>query len=297
MEFSFRIHAARADGTVNRRFHKARYTAALRFGVVLPADRRFIELSFSGQPSLDVTAHGENVAYEGSLTLDGRTFAEVVVIAKPRDSGKVDLITFWPRSQHADAHQSYTDPLVDTAMDGTPFDIEVVATRMHAAFRENAGASPATLMKLLYDEEAGSLRESAQRLADLLDESFAREKDTANARDAEQAAREQAEAERDAAQAELEKLKRAAYIAPPVGTSVDASGPAVLERVSEGRRGKSNQRAVLLHMSDGTVRANNWERGFEARLAYAKQLEGKPIRTDVWGGYSWRDWFKNIYPA
>lgn len=295
VEFSFRIHARRADGTANRRFHKVRYTAALRFGVVLPSERGFVELSFEGQPITDVEAHGENRAYEGRLRLDDEEFANVVAIVKPRrDPGKVDLITFWPRSQHQDAHQSYTDPLVDTALDGTPFDIHVVATRMYEVFRDNAGASPATLMKLLYEEEAEALQEKAQRLGELLEESFEREREASVALEKERAAREVAEKERDVTLVKLAELKSQAYLRPPDGTKPDASEPVTLERVSEGWRGR---RAILLHMSDGTERANNWPRGFEARLEYAKRLEGRRVRTDAWGGYSWKQWFQNIYPV
>jgi hypothetical protein len=297
VKFSFRIHATRADGTVNRRFHKVCYTAALRFGEVLPAERGFVEVSFEGEPAYDVVAHGDNEAHEGRLTLNEESFADVVAIVKTRSDRKVDLITFWPRSQHPDAHQSYTDPLVDTACDGTAYPIEIVATRMFPAFEKNPGASPATLMKILYEEESDELRRSGQRLAELLQESFDRERDATIAQERERAAREKVEAELDATKVQLDELRSRAYIRPPIGSSVDSSGPVRLKRATKGRRGKLNQPAVLLHMSDGTIRANNWDRDFDARYEYAKNLEGSLVRTDVWGGYSWRDWFKNIYPV
>lgn len=297
MEFQFRIHATRADGTVNRRFHKARYTAALRFGVVLPAERGFVELSFQGSPAADVLGHGENKSYEGQLSLNGEHFPDVIVIARPRDSRRTDLITFWPKSQQPDAHQSYTDPLVDTAVDGTPFDIQIVATRMHAVFKLNAGASPATLMKLLYEEEAETLRAHAETLGRLLDESFSREREAGTALEEARTARAAAEAERLAAQNELNRLRRLAQVPEPFDkASRRLSDPVTLKAVTEGPRGKNNQPAVLLHMSDGSVRANNWERGYAARLKYAERLIGTVVRTDVWGPYSEREWFKNIYP-
>lgn len=297
MKFSFRIWQKRPDGGPNRRFHKVRYTAALRFGVVLDAAQGFVEVSFDGETFEDVKAHVGNEAYIGQFHLGAQSFGNVVVITKQQGSGKVGLITFWPQTQQPDAHHSYTDPLVDTAMDGTPFDIQKVAGQMHDAFRENAGASPATLMKIIYDDEFGSLRDSAFRLSELLEESFRRERETSEALDMERASRQQVEAKNADLVAENEELRALAYIAPPKGAAVDSSEPVMLERASEDIRGKFNQRAVLLHMSDGTVRANNWERGFEARLAYAKNLEGKLVRTDVWGGYSCEKWFKNIYPV
>lgn len=227
MEFSFRIHANRVDGSVNRRFHKVRYTAALRLGEVLPAERGFVELSFEGQPSVEVDVHGENKAYDGRLILNGRIFEDVVAIVRPRDARKFDLVTFWPRSQHPDAHQSYTDPLVDTAVDGTPFDIKVVASRMYEAFKANAGASPATLMKVLYDEETGLLRESAHRLADLLDESLHRERETTFALDTAHAKLAEATAEAERAKSERTELEeivaalRAQAANAPMATSQD----------------------------------------------------------------------------
>lgn len=210
MEYQFRVHATRADGSANRRFHKIRYTAALRLGVVLHAERGFVELRFDGQPIDDVTAHGDNSAYCGQMTLEGRTFSDVVVIVRHRDTQKVDLVTFWPRSQHPDAHQSYTDPLVDTAMDGTPFNIDAVASRMHEAFRDNAGASPATLMKLLYEEETEAIRSSAHRLADLLQESLDREREAIAALDSERTAREAAESAHNALHERLDEVSREA---------------------------------------------------------------------------------------
>lgn len=296
VRFNFRIHASKADGTKNYRFHKVRYTAALRFGVVLNADNGYLQLAFDGKHAADVIAHEGNEAYDGVLLMEGGRFDDVIAIVKPRHPNPI-LITFWPRSQHPDAHQSYTDPLVDTAMDGTPFDIEIVASRMHEVFKENAGASPATLMKLLYEEETENLRQGAQRLGVLLQESFERERNIALDRDKQKAARADAEKERDEAQEKLKSLQKQVFIDPPLSTKPDLSKPAVLLRAEEGVAGKQNQRAVVLYLSDGTVRSCNWARNFEARLQYAKKLEGTVVQTDVWGGWNGLRWFNNIYPT
>lgn len=71
MRFNFRIHASKADGTKNYRFHKVRYTAALRFGVVLNADNGYLQLAFDGKHAADVIAHEGNEAYDGVLLMEG----------------------------------------------------------------------------------------------------------------------------------------------------------------------------------------------------------------------------------
>lgn len=309
MHLTFVIWERRADGLPNRRFHKVRYTAALRLGVVPAPTNGRVAIGFYGDLAPDVEPHPGKTALKGTLQIADKEFSDVVVIVKSRTDGRYDLVTFWPISQHPDAHQSYTDPLVDTAMDGTPFDIEVVRTTMHAAFLENAGASPATLMKRIYETENSVLKDAAERYGRLLEESLEREREVEAARDQERTGRQKAEAERDqertgrqkaeadAAEksAELERLRQESVRVAPPGTVVRPSNVAVLERVEEGRRGRDNQQAVLLHMSDGTVRANNWPNGYQARLSYARKLVGRRVKTDVWGNYPWQEWFQNIY--
>ena len=269
------------------------------------------EFSFEGQPYADIDAHKENQAFLGSLRVNGQLFNDVVFIAKMRATGRYDFITFWPLVQHPDAHKSYTDPLVDTAMDGTPFDIEIVADKMHKHFAENAGVSPATLMKLIYEDANEDIRAAATKLGTLLDEALEISKQESERADREKTRADQLEVDaagfkQDAElqkkrSAELEKeneeLKKAAYIAPPPNEQLVISEKIKLVRAYEGVQGKFNQRAVMLEMSDGTTRSNNWARGLDERLAYAKSLEGQYITTDVWGGYDGKKWYKNIYQA
>ena len=311
MRESFRLYSHFRDGHTNRRFHKFRYTAALRLGVIPEEIGGVTEFSFEGQPYADVEAHHENEAFLGSLRVDGELFKDVVFIARMKASGRYDFITFWPIVQHPDAHKSYTDPLVDTAMDGTPFDIEIVAEKMHKHFLENAGVSPATLMKLIYEDANESIRAAAEKLGALLDEALEiskQESERAN-REKDRADKLAVDAEGFKLDAELqrkrsaelkkenEELRKAAYIAPPPNEQLVVSEKIKLVRAYEGVQGKFNQRAVVLEMSDGTTRSNNWARGFDERLAYAKSLEGLHITTDVWGGYDGNKWFKNIYQA
>ena len=295
MILTFSTWERRADGTPNRRFHKVRYTAALRLGVVPEATNGRLEIRFSGDFAPDVEPHQGKKALKGTLQIADMGFTDVVVIAKSRTDGRYDLVTFWPVSQHPDAHQSYTDPLVDTAMDGTPFDIEVVRTTMHTAFLDNAGASPATLMKRIYETENSALKEAAERYGRLLEDSIERERDVKAELVQERSVRQKAEANAAESKAELERLRQESVRVAPPGTAVRPSNVAVLERIEEGRRGRENQRAILLYMSDGTVRANNWPNDYEARLNYARRLEGRRVKTDVWGNYPWQEWFQNIY--
>lgn len=294
---AFSIWEQSANGLPSRRFHKVRYTAALRLGVVPEAKNGRLEVRFSGDVTSAVAPHPGRTALEGTLQIGGRHFPDVVVIAERKADGRYNLVTFWPVSQDPDAHQSYTDPLVDTAMDGTPFDVEVVATTMHAAFLENAGASPATLMKKIYETENSRLKDAADRYGRLLEESLEREREVHAELTQERSVRQRAEADAAESKAELERLRRESLCVAPPGTLVRPSSVASLERVEEGRRGREDQRAILLHMSDGTVRANNWPNGYQARLSYAQRLEGRRVRTDVWGSYPWQEWFQNIYPV
>lgn len=297
MNLAFSIWELSASGLPNRRFHKVRYTAALRLGVVPEATRGRLDIRFSGDVTPDVEAHTGRTALRGTLQIGSRDFAEVVVIVERKADGRYNLVTFWPVSQHPDAHQSYTDPLVDTAMDGTPFDVGVVATTMHAAFLENAGASPATLMKKIYETENSLLKDAADRYGRLLEESLERERDVHAELTLERSVRKRVEAEAAESKAEIERLRQESVRVPRAGTAVRPSNVATLERVTEGQRGRENQPAILLHMSDGTVRANNWPNGYQARLKYAQKLEGRRVSTDVWDDYRWQDWFQNIYPV
>lgn len=335
------------DEQPNRRWHKVRYTAALRLGFIPSGADGSIEVHFNGELAKDVSAHPGKTAFRGEIQIEGRTFKSIVVIGRPTTrEGRYQLVTFWPASQHPDAHESYTDPLVDTAMDGTPLDIEVVATTMHSEYVKNAGVSPATLMKRLYEDQNVDLRKGLDRCLQLLEDAFQRERELGDrnreldGRIAELAAQSRApEAavsqfqislqrssvgafnrevhpfstsetlsqirlsdvttlEVDAAEkvSELERLQTQSALTPRPNTRVESSNVAVLLRVEEGRRGRKDQPAILLHMSDGTIRANNWEAGYQARLQFARSLMGERIRTDVWGKFRWQDWFNNIFP-
>jgi hypothetical protein len=312
MNHDYFITKTLADGRPNRRFYKVLYTAALRFGVVLTLNSGGVRIEFTGQESNDVEAHTNNRALEGTLTLNGLRFPDVIVIDNPGQPGRRPSIrTFWPISQHADAHESYTDPLVDTAMDGTPYDINIVASSMHERFKENAGVSPATLMKVLYETEAEMLRAGAQRIGQLLEDAHHREKEAVDLAETalsklsaeseranlEKSLKEKALRASEEKDAEIERLQKLAHLNPDRGTLVTPSNIAILESVSEEVRGRNGQMAILLHMSDGTVRANNWANGYQSRLALAQKLVGHKVRTEAWKNFPWEQWYQNIYRA
>ena len=314
MKIKFKIYQTQRDSDQkNRRFHKIMYTAALRLGVIPKIWNGYIEIEFDGFVTDDVRAHEANEALKGTLFINDQSFDDVILIHHPNDTGRSILVTFWPVSQHEDAKNSYTDPLVDTAMDGTPYDIELVATVMHEKFQENAGVSPATLMKILYEKENQIIRDGAMRIGELLEESFLREKDalsraeSANAKAIEQSDRadfEKKEKERALADSRLkdeqiQQLLRQSYMTPDREVVVTPSNIATIVDVTEGVQGRNSQRAIILHMSDGTNRANNWDRDYDSRLKLALALKGQEVRTDVWNkpgtNYKWENWFKNIY--
>lgn len=302
VQFSFRIHEFRADGTKNRRYHKVRYTAALRLGVVPAVDRGLITVSFEGDPANDVVAHAGNLAYEGSLRLNDRSFENVVLIVKHRDDGKFDLISFWPRSQDPDAHKSYTDPLVDTAMDGTPFDVEIVASRMHDAFQINAGASPATLMKILYDEETEALRQGGRRLAALLDESMEREREATGSVERLSETNAGLSSRVSELEAEVQRYKAEQDKARGDRQQATLSAPDTLVEVKEGvlHRGSS---CTILVMADGKqwhMKTATFDPNGEVTKR-AQSLVGRRIRISSWdpvaqpGKWSGQGYFRNVY--
>lgn len=161
------------ESGINRRFWKVVYTAALRLGKKLdPNDEKiFIDIDVESYP--EVVAHKDNLSFLGRIKINGTEFSDIVVIAGAHAEIKFRLISFWPRSQHPDAHKSYTDPLVDTAIDGTPFPIDIVATEMHQAFTNNPGVSPAVLMQKVYDKRDIASQSKISELGASLDDALA----------------------------------------------------------------------------------------------------------------------------
>lgn len=129
-------------------------------GIQADLESEKIDVQFRGAEDFSVEAHNNNSAYRGEITIEGQTVPDVIAILREGYHGRYQLISFWPDVQHPDAHKSYTDPLVDTAMAGSPYDIKTVSTVMHDCFRENAGVSPAALMQMLYQERIQEFKES-----------------------------------------------------------------------------------------------------------------------------------------
>ena len=274
----FKLYTELRDLSPNYRYHKFAYTCALRLGYIPTPKNRYVSFEFSGSPSSTVQGHGNNQAFEGTLSIEQERFENIILIAKPKNNSDGYLFTtFWPRSQHPDAHKSYTDPLVDTAMDGNPFDIEQVAKIMHPQFLKNPGVSPATLMMEIYEEMLKISKE--ERLKAI-------------------AAKEAAEEEkwgRISEQAQMGRIGVEVERENPKDQAPSFMLPQKLESVYEGVRGKNDQPAIILRMEDGSERANNWPNNFDKRLTYAKSLVGRFITTSVWGGFDGNKWFQNIY--
>jgi hypothetical protein len=98
---------------------------------------------------------------------------------------------------------------------------------------------------------------------------------------------------------EIARLQRQSFMVHDSSVEVTYSNVATIDDVTEGVQGRNNQRAIILHMSDGTNRANNWDRDYDSRLKLALALKGRKVRTDVWNkpgtNFKWENWFKNIY--
>ena len=306
MNQNFRLHANLKNGLPSRRYHKYRYTVALRLGVV-PTDRNgFCEFNFVGRQTDEVKPHGANEAFIGNLFVDNQKFDNIIFIAKARDDGRYNFITLWPSSQHPDAHESYTDPLVDTAMDGVPYDIEIVATSMHSRFQENAGVSPATLMKIIYENEAEDLRDAAKRLAGLVDEMSEIAKLEAERAQVERMKAEHAIEELALREAEI-KLERERFNAEIIAARRENSVPTLSEQdllveVLESVMHRGSLCTILV-FADGSKKHMKVET-FDpdgAVTKKAKSLTGQRVRVTCWdpinspGRWSSQGYFRNIY--
>lgn len=286
----FWLYKETRNSLPNRRYYKFAYTAALRLGFIpIPNKDNCVSFEFLGSPSSTVQGHGDNQAFEGTLIIDQEQFEDIILIAKPKgDNNNFLFTTFWPKSQHPDAHRSYTDPLVDTAMYGNPFDIKKVADIMHPEFLKNPGVSPAALMMKIFEEMLRIAEEEREKARAAM-EAAEREREKERARADEE------KWKRIRAQTELGQKGIEVEVENPKDQVPTFMQPLKLESVYEGVRGKNNQRAIILRMEDGSERANNWPNNFDKRLTYAKSLEGQFITTSVWGGFDGTKWFQNIY--
>ena len=69
-----------------------------------------------------------------------------------------------------------------------------------------------------------------------------------------------------------------------------------LEEVTVQKMGGLQKPHIILRFKNNPIlRKNNWARDFESRLKFCKKLVGKQIATDVWGNFSPKEWFRNIY--
>lgn len=160
--YRFRIWRKGQSGELNRRYFKLLYTAALRLGVEIDQSENYIDIEFSGDPNEQIAPHRSyRQGWTGRLFLrpDGHdhvqaNFEDVNVVIEQREGIRPRLITFWPSLQHPDAHDSYTDPLVDIAMSQMVPDhfLEYVAREMHQEFVRDPGMSPAVHIQGLNQE-------------------------------------------------------------------------------------------------------------------------------------------------
>ncbi len=191
--FKFRVWRDGQSGALNRRYFKLLYTAALRLGVEVDQSENCIDFEFSGDLNEKIAPHRSNrLGWTGRLSLrpDGQdhsqlNFDNVNVVIEQREGIRPRLITFWPSLQHPDAHDSYTDPLVDIAMSPMVPDhfLEYVAREMHQEFIHDPGMSPAVhiqglnqelleRVRLLADDEVKRFSEAAAKALSLHSEAL-----------------------------------------------------------------------------------------------------------------------------
>lgn len=146
-------------GGVNRYWVKQMYTAALRLGKLLDKNKKTINYIFSGEYRGHAKGHNKNnLLYMGYLTIENEKFNNIMVVINKF----YGVVTFWPETQHADAHKSITDPLVnlyleDVENSGTPdpeYTFEKVATHYHKIFKKNPGVNPQRIMNDLYKDKS-----------------------------------------------------------------------------------------------------------------------------------------------
>ena len=315
----------------HRRFYKLIYTAALRLGKEISLESYKIDFVFDGEVWPDVQGHNGAIAYKGQLSINGDVFENIIVILREHHNNKHHIITFWPDTQHPDAKHSYTDILVEVAMEGRPYPPEDVVRKMHTKFIENPGVSPGALMLMIHDEDKeyfksqisgdyeNIINDMAVDLNTVTEELKKAEAknlenfEKINKLKQEQASNSQTIEEQAAViehqNNEIKRLQNASMMKEKPGTVVsksDTSAVILNVDVEHGTNWKGQEtKTICLTMSDGTKRKNNWSNGFNERLELANllKLKGTPVITDVWNSpdkpdlYKAKDWFKNIYVA
>ena len=82
------------------------YTAALRLGIQTDLNQDKIEIRFRGTLDHSIQAHQDNMAFRGEITVEGKSTPDVIVILREGHHGRYQLISFWPDTQHPDAHKA-----------------------------------------------------------------------------------------------------------------------------------------------------------------------------------------------
>jgi hypothetical protein len=279
-----------------RAYWKFVYTAALRMGIEVDTSKSELMIQADVEEFNEIIGHSGKEVFKGRLRVQGEWRDDIVVILKPRQraEGEYHLVTFYPYSQNPDAKHSYTGSLVATALQGKPFDVHLVATRMHSWFVENPSVDPACLMSLWYEEMRAQVAKANEAQSKQLNDALKTEFENLELEAALTDAQEQAADW----QKKYEDLQALVQMKPSPEDRVSESNQAVLVDVSCSNDGRG-RRVINLHMSDGTVRKNNWQNQFDERLELAQQLKGRVIFTDVWNkantSFKYQDWFKNIY--
>lgn len=287
---TYKVYKTTFQNGFNRYYWKLVYNAALRLGLALPLDD-LITFNFEGITSkrhaTDNPKHNpNNEVLVGTLEISGRKFDQIVLVHNT-EFKNARFTTFWPDSNHADAGESTTEPLIELAKHGEPIPPQEVVNDMHPEFIENPGANPLVLinrLKNIAEAQTVTLIEIAKKLQDDI---------------------EKLEGENKRLKAENDRLK--------AGEKNNAANEGQVVVEGQGKILKSVETNVMVRNSINTVLI--FEDGtrktikiatFDKDLSVtrkAQSLIGKRVTTTCWdpiskpGLFSNQDYFRNIYPV
>ena len=285
----------------SRRYWKIVYTAALRLGVLIPLENgKFIKVKFKGTQINEQSRKNHNPnnsQLEGSITLGRETFDDIILI-ESKYGHKRDIITFWPKSDHTDAHKNTTAALVNIAMDGKAYKPEDVIKFMYPEFVRNPGIDPAVLInkfrvsaevevvalskKIAEYQEKESSTDELQLLYEEIKTDNARYEDALKREKERGVEREKLLKDIQNKLAELEGTSESAYASPKKLKSVIP------------KTNKDGSKTLTLKLGDGTFIESTKQEGFQERRDLANLLINKYIQTDVVIGSDEKKLFQNI---
>ena len=301
MSNRYLIHKTDSFGNPTKRYWKLVYNAALRLGYSVPL-QEVVELEFVGDifPNSAGTAEKHdptNVRFIGQMKINGHIFNDIVFVHTTKYD-RPKFITFWPRSEDANAAESTVEPLVTLAMRGEGISPEEVVEEMHPEFQKNPGIDPLILInraKNLAEEQVSMLINLAEEWKDQAKVEKARAEDLIEEKL-------QLEAENKLLNEENNRLKAEQDKAKATGSFVLQNKSLTLVSVETDVLVRNSLNTVLT-FEDGSqksIKVSTFDRNLSV-TEKAKSLLGKKVVTTCWdpinepGKWSSLGYFRNIY--